>query len=74
MREIHRSRSYQSVCRFCFFNVWNVAVFPICEKLLTEPHPDLACIARSKQHNDNPNSEANRCISVYISNWHRYQF
>ena len=49
MREIHRSRAYLSVRRFCFFSFWNVAVFPICEKVLMESHPDITRIARSKQ-------------------------
>ena len=33
-----------------FFKVWNVAGFSICEKVLTESHPDIAHIARCKQH------------------------
>ena len=43
-----------SVGRFCFLMF---VIFPICEKLLKESHPDIACIARSKQHNGNPTSE-----------------
>ena len=49
-------------------------IFAICENLLTESHPDIACIARSKQLIGNPNSEANRCIGVYISDCHQHQF
>ena len=62
----HRGWSYLSVRRFCFliFNVWNVAIFPICGKLLTVSHP--TCIAGSKQHIGNPNSEVNTCIGIYL--------
>ena len=43
-----------------FFNVWNVAIFLICNKVLPESHLDIARIARSKQYMGNPNSEGNR--------------
>ena len=57
-----------------FFNVWNDTIFSICEKVLTESHPNIARIARSKQHISNPNSEANRCIGKYVSDrlWHQF--
>ena len=51
---------------FIFFNIWNVATFKICEKLLMKLHPDTVCIAGSKQHIDNPNTEANTCIGIYL--------
>ena len=38
----------------------------ICEKVLTESHPDITCIAGSKKHIGNPNSKANRCIGIYL--------
>ena len=43
------------------FNVWNVAIFPLSEKLLMESHLDIAYIAGSKQHIGNPSFEATRC-------------
>ena len=57
-----------------FFNVWNIAIFSVCEKVLTESHSDIARNARSKQHISNPNSEADKCIGVYISDclWHKF--
>ena len=39
----------------------------MCEKVLTESHPDITCIAGSKKHIGNPNSKANRCIGIYLS-------
>ena len=42
----------------------------ICEKLLMESQPDITCIAGSKQHIENPNFKANKCIT----DGHRYQF
>ena len=47
-----------------FFNVWNVLIFLIYEKLLMESHPGIICIAGSKQHNGN--SEANTCVGIYL--------
>ena len=54
--------TYLSVLRI-FFYVWNV-IFSVSEKLLTELHLDIACIAGSKQHIGNPNSEATRCTGI----------
>ena len=48
-----------------FFNVWNVAIYPICEKLLTESHRDIVCIAGSKQHIDHPSSEATTMDKIF---------
>ena len=74
MKEIHPSRLYLSLLLILFFNVCNVAIFSICEKVLMESHPDMPRVLRSKQHIGNPNSEANRCIGVYISDllWHPF--
>ena len=57
------------------FNVCNVALFSICQKVLTVLHPDIPCIARSKQHICSPNSEVNRCIGAYIFHrlWHQFR-
>ena len=51
-RRNHRSWIYLPVRRFCFFNFWDVAIFLICKKLLSESHP--ACVAGSKRHIGNP--------------------
>ena len=62
MREIQQSKSNQSFLDFA----WNVVIFPICEKLLMEPHLDIACIACSKQHIVYPSSQINTCIGIYL--------
>ena len=49
-----------------YFNVCNVVIFPICEKLLMESHRVIACIVKSKQHIGNPNYKANTCIEIYL--------
>ena len=49
-----------------FFSDWNVVIFPVCEKLLTELNLDIACIAGSNQHIVNPNFEATRCTGIYL--------
>ena len=33
---------------------------------MTELHPDIACIAGSKQDICNPNFEGNTCIRIYV--------
>ena len=59
VREI---RSYPSVRVSCLlFDVWNVVIFLVCEKLLMESHFDIAYIAGSNQHIGNPNFESTRC-------------
>ena len=35
--------------------------------LPSDLHPDVACIAGSRQHIGNPNSEASRCIGINLS-------
>ena len=62
MREIQQSQSNQSFLNFA----WNVVIFPISEKLLTEPHLDIACIACSKQHIVYPSSQINTCKGIYL--------
>ena len=49
-----------SVRRFFFFLMFGILLSFQCEKVLTESHPNIARIARSKKHIGNPNSEANR--------------
>ena len=55
------------------FNVWNTIIFLICEKLLAELHPNITCIAGSKQHIANANFEA-KYVYRNIYGRHRYQF
>ena len=57
----HKKKTCFSACNL-FFNVWNVVIFPVSENqlLVTELHLDIACIAGSKGHIGNPNSEATK--------------
>ena len=67
---IHRNWSYLTARRFYFLMFGMLFSSQICEKLLMESQPDITCIAGSKQHIENPNFEANKCIT----DGHRYQF
>ena len=57
----HKKKTCFSACNL-FFNVLNIVIFPVSENqlLVTELHLDIACIAGSKRHIGNPNSEATK--------------